>query len=198
MVNQGDIIAQIIFDKIKTPEIKELVSLGDTDRGASGYGSTGVKAAAKNDDSVNDEPEGKAGRNGQKMNDAVKLDTPLSQSRRLITARQMSKLAKGDHSVFLAIVRPTNETPQVKKTNKRSSTRAVRFAAAHGMSEGQRRVINKCQGPKKDIISVAEREQQVLNSVPVSHREQLSHLIQQYRDIFLEQLPKGIPPKRGV
>ena len=35
------------------------------------------------------------------------------------------------------------------------------------MSEGQRRSINKSQGPKKDIITVAEREQQVLNSVPV-------------------------------
>ena len=198
VVNQGDRIAQIIFEKIKTPEIKELVSLGDTDRGASGYGSTGVKAATKNDDLVNDERERKAGTNVQKMNDAVKVDTPLSQSRRLITARQMSKLAKGDHSVFLAIVRPTNETPQIKKANKRSSARAARFAAAHGMSEGQRRVINKSQGPKKDIISVAEREQQVLDSVPVCHRKRLSHLIQQYRDIFPEQLPKGIPPKRVV
>ena len=41
MVNQGDRITQIIFEKIKTPETKELVSLGDTDRGASGYGNTG-------------------------------------------------------------------------------------------------------------------------------------------------------------
>ena len=171
MVNQGDIIAQIIFEKVKTPEIKELVNLGDTDRGASGYGSTDVKAAAKNDDSVNDEQEEKAGTNKQKMNDAVKVDTPLSQSRRLITARQMSKLAKGDNPVFLAIVRPTNETPQAKKANKRSSARVARFATAHGMSEGQRRTINKSQGPKKDIVSVAEREQQVLDSVPVCHRE---------------------------
>ena len=31
VVGQGDRIAQIIFEKIKTPEIKELVSLGDTD-----------------------------------------------------------------------------------------------------------------------------------------------------------------------
>ena len=198
MVNQGDRIAQIIFEKIKTPEIKELVSLGDTDRGASGYGSTGVKTATRNDESVSDERKRKVGTNVQKISDAVKVDTPLSQSRRLITARQMSKLAKGYNSVFLAIVRTTNEAPQVKKTNKRSSARAVCFATAHGTYEGQRRVINKGQGPKKDIISVAEREQQVLDSVPVSHQEKLSHLIQQYRDIFPEQLPKGIPPKRVV
>ena len=197
VVNQGDRTAQIIFEKIKTPEIKELVSLGDTNRGASGYGSTGVKAAIKNESSVNDERERKARANLQKMNYAVKVDTPLSQLRQLITARQMSKLAKGDYSIFLAIVRPTNETPQVKKTNKRSSGRAARFAAAHDLSEGNKRSITKSKGPKKDIISVAEREQQVLDSVPVCHREKLSHMIQQYRDIFPEQLPKGIPPKRG-
>ena len=66
------------------------------------------------------------------------------------------------------------------------------------MSEGQRRSINKSQGPKKDIITVAEREQQVLDSVPVCHQEKLGQLIQKYHDIFPEQLPKGIPPKRVV
>ena len=104
-----------------------------------------MKAATKNDDLINDERE----TNVQKMNDAVKLDTQLSQSRRLITARQMSKLAKGDDSVFLAIVRPTNETPQIKKVNKRSSARAARFAKAHSMSEGKRRVINKSSRPQE-------------------------------------------------
>ena len=124
-------------------------------------------------------------------------ETPLSQSRRLITARQMSKIAKGDNPVFLAIVRERNEASP-KRTNKRSSGRAARFATAHGLSEGNKRSINKSKGPKKDIISVAEREQQVLDSVPVCHREKLSHMIQQYRDIFPEQLPQGIPPKRVV
>ena len=69
--------------------------------------------------------------------DAVKNET-LFQSRRLITARQMSKLAKGNNPVFLAIIRETNETPQMKKANKRSSVRAACFAAAHRMSEGTR------------------------------------------------------------
>ena len=96
----------------------------------------------------------------------------------------MSKLAKGDNPVFLAIVRPTNETPQAKKSNKGSSARAARFAAAHGLSEGNKRSIKKREGTKKDIISVAEREQQVLESVPVCHREKLCHMIQKYRDIF--------------
>ena len=59
----------------------------------------------------------------------------------------------------------------MKKSNKQSSARAACFTAAHGMSEGTKWSINKKEGPKKDIISVAEREQQVLDSVPVCHRE---------------------------
>ena len=125
--------------------------------------------------------------NQEKNNVKVKKDAKkndiLSHSRQLITARQMSKIAKGDNPVFLAIIRETNEAPPRKKANKGSSVRVARFPTAHGISEGMRRSINKKEGPRKDIISVAEREQQVLNSVPICHREQLSHLIQQYRDI---------------
>ena len=66
------------------------------------------------------------------------------------------------------------------------------------MTEGTRRKINKETGPKKDIITVAERECQVLESVPSSFRKDLGNLIKEYRDIFLEKLPKGVPPLREV
>ena len=169
--------------KLKTPKIKELDSLEGTDRGAKGYGSTGVSAEEKNESEevvqYNSMNEGKATeRKPNNVKSAMNEKTLLSQSRRLITARQMSKLAKGDSPVFLAIVRPTNYAPKMKRANKRSSSRAVQFVAAHGMSEGHRRQINKREGPKKDIIIVAERERQVLDSVPINHRERLAQLIQ--------------------
>ena len=44
VVNMGDRIAQLIFEKIKTPKIKELDSLEGSGRGDQGYGSTGVSA----------------------------------------------------------------------------------------------------------------------------------------------------------
>ena len=139
---------------------------------------------------VQDKNDTMASSNPDKNNVKVRKDAQnndvLSQSRQLITTRQMSKIAKGDNPVFLAIIRETNEAPPRKKANKGSSVRVARFAAAHGMSEGMQQSINKKEGPRKDIISVAEREQQVLDSVPICHREQLSHLIQQYRDIFPE------------
>ena len=45
MINMGDRIAQLIFEKIKTPKIKECESLEGTDRGTGGYGSTGINAS---------------------------------------------------------------------------------------------------------------------------------------------------------
>ena len=43
IINMGDRIAQLIFEKIKTPMIKETNELEGTDRGIGGYGSFGVK-----------------------------------------------------------------------------------------------------------------------------------------------------------
>ena len=110
----------------------------------------------------------------------------MSQSWQLITTRQINKLAKGDNPVFLAIVCTTNDAPKTKKGSKRSSARAAQFDAAHGMSEGMKRSINKQEGPKKDIITVAGRERQVLNGVPICYRERLEKVIQKYHDVFPE------------
>ena len=45
----GDKVAQLIFEKIKTPVIKEVDSLEDTDRGNKGFGSTGVKTTSESE-----------------------------------------------------------------------------------------------------------------------------------------------------
>ena len=41
-VKQGDRVAQLILERIMTPEVQEVAELDDTTRGANGYGSTGV------------------------------------------------------------------------------------------------------------------------------------------------------------
>ena len=41
IVNMGDRIAQLIFEKINTPVIKEMNDLEGTGRGEKGYGRTG-------------------------------------------------------------------------------------------------------------------------------------------------------------
>ena len=58
--------------------------------------------------------------------------------------------------------------------------------------------MNRKTGPKKDIITVKEREQQVLDNVPQVFRKDLATLIKEYHGIFPEKLPKGVPPEREV
>lgn len=41
-VKRGDRVAQLILERIATPQVLEVASLDDTQRGAGGYGSTGV------------------------------------------------------------------------------------------------------------------------------------------------------------
>ena len=128
-VNMGDRIAQLIFEKIKTPTIKETNDLEGTRRGEGSYGSTGVNAVqtgVKSDFkqssssavsvSVQEIKQTSSDQNtesSQRMKREPKSDlnskqTPLSQSRQIISARQIQKLAKEDSPVFLAIVRKTN------------------------------------------------------------------------------------------
>ena len=191
IVNMGDRIAQLILEKIKTPVVKELDNLGGTDRGDKGFGSTGMSAANKTGAVANAKIE-------DTQMEVATIVTPTSSSRQLISARQLQKLAKADSPVYLAIVRQTDEVVRVRQRTKRTPSWVAQFAAAHGRTEINKRSMNKQKGPKKDTISVAQREQQVLDSVPVHHRGKLEKIIQEYRDVFPEQLPKGIPPARVV
>jgi dUTP pyrophosphatase len=40
---RGDRIAQLVFQRFSTPEVIEVLELGDTARGADGFGSTGIE-----------------------------------------------------------------------------------------------------------------------------------------------------------
>ena len=112
----------------------------------------------------------------------------------------ITEISYDDNPVFLAIIRQTNESSQRRgnRGNKRCRHRMANFAAAYGMTKGEKQKANREIGPRKDIISVAERERQVLYSVPISHRENLEKLIKEYCGILLEKLSKGIPPSREV
>ena len=61
------------------------------------------------------------------------------------------------------------------------------------MTEGQKKKINKEYGPRKDVITVKEREHAILGSVPAVHRKSLEKII---HDAFPEKLPKGAAANR--
>ena len=95
--------------------------------------------------------------------------------------------------MFLAVVRPPYDVPQIRRKRGGNKKPLIYAAAAHGMTEGQKRKISKETGPKKEFITVAEREQQVLNSVPEGYQKKLEAIIQQHRDIFPKKLSKDLP-----
>ena len=82
VVNMGDRVAQLIFEKRKSPVIKELDVLEGTGRGVKGYGSIGDgvvqvdQQAAQDPSSTNEESRSEM--MPKKMNDDVNKRTPLS------------------------------------------------------------------------------------------------------------------------
>ena len=214
-INMGDKIAQLIFEKIKTPTIIDADSLEETKRGNKGFGSTGINS--EDQKNISQSPDQKsdqissADQSSESAPDrkCVKQlkNKPIphiiersqaSKTRQIITARQIQKLAKQGHPVFLAVVRPAYEVPQIRRKRGGSKKSPIYVATAHGMTEGKKRKISKETGPKKEFITIAEREQQVLNSVPKGYRKKPKTISQQYRDIFPENLSKGLPANRQV
>ena len=100
--------------------------------------------------------------------------------------------------MFLAVIRPAYDVPQTRRKKGGNKKSPIYAAAAHGMTEGQKRKISEETGPKKEFIAVAEREQQVLNSDLEGCRKKLKTIIQQYCDIFPEKLSKGLPADQQV
>ena len=84
--------------------------------------------------------------------------TPTSSSRQLISARQLQKLAKADSPFYLAIVRKTDEVVRTRQRTKRTPSRVTQFPAPHGRTKIIKWLISKQKGPKKDTMSVAQRE----------------------------------------
>ena len=53
-------------------------------------------------------------------------------------------------------------------------------------------------GSIKNTPPVAETCKQMCLDAPVEIRTKLQHVLKEYEDLFLEQLPKGEPPKRTM
>ena len=87
----------------------------------------------------------------------INVQSQASKTRQMITARQLEKLVKQGQPVFLAVVRPANDVPRARRKKGGKKKSPIIPAAAHGMTEGQKRKISKETVPKKKFISVAER-----------------------------------------
>ena len=67
-----------------------------------------------------------------------------------------------------------------------------------GLIEGKKRDLMKQQGPKKRFFSVEEREVEILSKVSPNVRGKLKELIDEFKDVLLDTLPKGRHQKRDI
>ena len=67
-----------------------------------------------------------------------------------------------------------------------------------GLREGKKRDLMKKLGPKKRFLSVEEREEEILSRVDPGVRGKLKELVDEFKDVFPDTLPKGHPPKRDI
>ena len=64
-----------------------------------------------------------------------------------------------------------------------------------GLTEGKKRDLMKKSGPKKRFLSVEEREEQILSKVSPNVHGKLKELVDEFKDVFPDTLPKGRSPK---
>ena len=112
-----------------------------------------------------------------------------------ISLKQTIKMAKSkDTPILLAVVRPImNE--DIPNTIKKSKTKR-RVGAVHGRTEGEKRRMLKESGPAKDKITVKETMKDMVEKADRAVRGELSKVLEEYGDVFPENLPYGPPPRR--
>ena len=191
-VKQGDRIAQLILEKISTPEVKETVDLSSTVRGSQGFGSSGLEKIA-----VLQRVQGKP---KLKQTNACRIQ------REFVSMRKMKKLMKQKEDVFLCIVKAEKMTTERKRRSrggkkmKSVETTLSNIVAqdSHGTTEKTKREHSKAVGPKKILKTVEERTKEVVEGVAKEHQTKLQTILAEFRDVFKDELPKGPPPKREV
>ena len=112
----------------------------------------------------------------------------LSHERQIISVEQSKKLVKKKTPVFLAVVWGQEN----RKVNAIVKTESI------GLTERKKRDVMKKHEPKQRLLSVEEREEEILLRVGLSVCGKLKELVDEFTYVFLDTLPKGRPPKRDI
>ena len=56
----------------------------------------------------------------------------------------------------------------------------------------------KVVGPKKSFLTVEERKEEIFQKVQPERRDILQRIVDEYKEVFPDRLPKGHPPKRDI
>lgn len=126
--------------------------------------------------------------------------TEASKHHNMMSVKTIKKLARNNTPMFLAAVGSVDVDPQMgrKSRNDKMKTSALCKISAQGMTKRAKRKNMKTEGAKKDFKSVQEKEQEFVQLVEPQYRQSLHELVQEFRDIFPETLPKWHPPPSDV
>ena len=67
-----------------------------------------------------------------------------------------------------------------------------------GLTERKKRDLMKKLGIEKRFLSVEEREAEIMSRVNPDVDGKLKELVDEFKDVFLDTLPKGRPQKRDI
>ena len=109
-----------------------------------------------------------------------KRSSKEASQRQLVTAKQMTRYMQKNEPVYLALIRPTP------------------VQRSQGLKQKIKRDQMKQSGPVRKAPPVAETRKKTCSAVPSNVRKELDSLLEEFSDLFPEQLPKGRPPKRSV
>ena len=193
-VKPGDRIAQLILEKIATPQVKETTDLSCTERGSDGFGSTGIGKSEEKSSRIS---------MLQRVNGKPKIKHTNTQriQREFVSVKRMQKLMKQKESVFLCIIKADQSASGSRRRSRGKRKTAVLSSStaqdSHGMTEKTKRELSKVTGPKKDFKTVEERAEEMIAGVAEEHQAKLRSVIAEFCDVLRDKLPKGPPPKKG-
>ena len=124
----------------------------------------------------------------------VQKKTEVQRKRQILSAKQLKKLVKKKEPVFLALVRPVGDSTRRQK----KTTLATAQIVPHGVTEKFKREQMKATGPKKSFLTVEERKEEIFQKVQPEYRDTLRSIVEEYKEVFPDRLPKGHPPKRDI
>ena len=103
-----------------------------------------------------------------------------SRQRQFMTAKQMIKVLKRNEPVYLALIRP----------------KAIQ--KERGVTQKIKREQRKQTSLVRKAPPVTETRKKICSAAPSNVRKELHILLEEFSDLFWEQLPNGRPPKRSV
>ena len=77
-------------------------------------------------------------------------------------------------------------------------TLATAQSVSHRVTKKYKREQMKATGPKKSFLRVEERKEEIFQKVQPEYRDTLRNIVEEFKEVFPDRLPKGHPPKRDI